>query len=243
MTFLHPEFLWGFLALAIPIIVHLFHFRRFKKIDFSNVDFLKNINKQQENKRKLKYYLILASRLLAITFLVLAFAIPIKIADKLLGTKDQKHISLFLDNSLSMASTGSDGILLEAAKNRARDIVKNFSPTDKYQIITNDLNEGSSRYYGQEKAIEKIDETNITAASKKLNQVLNWQKSNYNKEGLYRFILSDFQKSVSNFSQEIEQEKNTYLVPVPLMMMDNVSILRVVRLLRRSCRCIRLVIL
>jgi len=105
MTVLHPEFLWGFLALLIPIIVHLFHFRRFKKVDFSNVRFLKNIEKQQENKRKLKYYLILASRLLAITFLVLAFAIPLKKKDAKSGEKETKHISVFIDNSLSMAST------------------------------------------------------------------------------------------------------------------------------------------
>ena len=224
MTFLHPEFLWGFLALLIPIIVHLFHFRRFKKVDFSNVNFLKNIEKQQENKRKLKYYLILASRLLAITFLVLAFAIPIKREHLEKGSKEKKHISIFLDNSLSMASTGKEGILLEVAKNRAREIVNNYSATDMFQVISNDFNPGSSRYYGPEKAIEKIDEIDITASSKPLQQVLDWQKSNSPNDNLERFILSDFQRTIAQFSQESKEDQKTYLVPLPIALAENLSI-------------------
>jgi len=224
MTVLHPEFLWGFLALLIPIIVHLFHFRRFKKVDFSNVRFLKNIEKQQENKRKLKYYLILASRLLAITFLVLAFAIPLKKKDAKSGEKETKHISVFIDNSLSMASTSADGIHLEVAKNRARDIINNFSITDKFQVISNDFNVGSSRYYGPDKAIEKIDEIEVSAASKALQQVLNWQKSNSPNTNLERFILSDFQKTIADFLPDSKLDNNTYLVPLPLNLEENLSI-------------------
>ena len=224
MTFLHPEFLWGFLALLIPIIVHLFHFRRFKKVDFSNVNFLKNIEKQQENKRKLKYYLILASRLLAITFLVLAFAIPMKKENLEKVSKEKKHISIFLDNSLSMASTGKEGILLEVAKNRAREIVNNYSATDMFQVISNDFNPGSSRYYGQGKAIEKIDEIDITASSKPLQQVLDWQKSNAPNNNLERFILSDFQRTIAQFSLESKEDQKIYLVPLPIALAENISI-------------------
>ena len=40
MQFLSPLFLIGLAAVAVPIVVHLFNFRRYKKVYFSNVDFL-----------------------------------------------------------------------------------------------------------------------------------------------------------------------------------------------------------
>ena len=77
MTFLYPSFLWALTALSIPIIIHLFNFRRTTKVFFSNTRFLRQIKEVTTAKRKLKHYLILASRLLFLLFLVLAFAQPV----------------------------------------------------------------------------------------------------------------------------------------------------------------------
>jgi hypothetical protein len=76
MHFLYPAFLFALLSLAIPVLVHLFNFRRYQKVYFSNVQFLKEIQEQQSSRRNLKERLILAARLLALFFLVLAFARP-----------------------------------------------------------------------------------------------------------------------------------------------------------------------
>ena len=76
MKFAHPEILWALLALAIPILVHLFNFRKFRRVQFSNVAFLKEVQQETKSKSKLKHLLILASRLLAILFIVFAFAQP-----------------------------------------------------------------------------------------------------------------------------------------------------------------------
>ena len=43
MQFLYPGFLFALAAIAIPIIIHLFNFRKFKKVYFTNVAFLKEI--------------------------------------------------------------------------------------------------------------------------------------------------------------------------------------------------------
>jgi L-asparagine transporter-like permease len=76
MHFLYPAFLFALLTLAIPVLVHLFNFRRYKKVLFSNVQFLKEVQEQQASRRNLKERLILAARLLALLFLVFAFARP-----------------------------------------------------------------------------------------------------------------------------------------------------------------------
>ena len=41
MLFKHPELLWALLLLLIPIFIHLFQLRRFKKTPFTNVKILK----------------------------------------------------------------------------------------------------------------------------------------------------------------------------------------------------------
>ncbi|MBK6984352.1 MAG: BatA domain-containing protein [Bacteroidetes bacterium] len=76
MNFLFPTFLIGLAAIAIPIIIHLFNFRKYKKVYFTNVQFLKELKQESDSKSKLKEWLILAMRILAISCLVFAFAQP-----------------------------------------------------------------------------------------------------------------------------------------------------------------------
>jgi hypothetical protein len=41
MQFLFPTFLWSLLAVGVPIAIHLFNFRRTRRVYFSNVSLLK----------------------------------------------------------------------------------------------------------------------------------------------------------------------------------------------------------
>jgi hypothetical protein len=77
MQWVYPYFLWALLVLVIPIIIHFFNIRRYKKIYFSNVAFIKQITQESQVKNKIKEYLVLALRLLALCFLVMAFAQPV----------------------------------------------------------------------------------------------------------------------------------------------------------------------
>src|SRR5687767_13764757 len=115
MRFLYPSFLFALLAIAIPIIIHLFNFRKFKKIYFPNVRFLKEVKLETQSKSRLKHLLVLASRILAITFLVLAFAQPYIPASEKEIIKGEQTISIYIDNSFSMAALGKNGTLLDEA--------------------------------------------------------------------------------------------------------------------------------
>ena len=66
MQLLYPAFLLALAALAIPIIIHLFHFRRFKKVYFTNVRFLKEVKEETSNRSRLRNLLVLLMRLLAL---------------------------------------------------------------------------------------------------------------------------------------------------------------------------------
>ena len=90
--FLYPAFLWALMAISIPVIIHLFNFRRYKKVYFTNVKFLKELQHESKSKSRLKEILILIARCLAIASLVFAFSQPI-ILDKLATSLDKGAIA------------------------------------------------------------------------------------------------------------------------------------------------------
>lgn len=102
MIFQFPSFLWALGALLIPILIHLFNFRKTTRIYFSNTRFLKQVKQETTQKRKIKQYLILAARLLFVFFLVMAFAQPFLPAAEQVGS--QKNVAIYIDNSLSMSA-------------------------------------------------------------------------------------------------------------------------------------------
>src|SRR3954467_10394129 len=99
MVFLQPLFLWALAAVSVPVIIHLFNFRRFKKIYFTNVRFLQEIKQDTRSRSRLKHLLILIARLLALAFLVFAFAQPfIPLSKSSNVTTGTKHVSIYIDN-------------------------------------------------------------------------------------------------------------------------------------------------
>jgi hypothetical protein len=132
MHFKHPEILWFLFLLIIPILVHLFQLRRFKKEFFTNVRFLKELSIQTRKSSKLKKYLLLATRLLLLVALIFAFAQPF------FDAKDSKNVTnqmyIVLDNSFSMQAKGQKGELMKRA---VEDLLEHTPETRNFSLITN----------------------------------------------------------------------------------------------------------
>lgn len=114
MQFKNPEILYFLFLLLIPILIHLFQLRRFKKTAFTNVVFLENVVQNTRKSNTLKKWLILFTRLLAIAGVVFAFARPF-IPETDTALKKQETV-LFIDNSFSMQARGQKGSLLNEIK-------------------------------------------------------------------------------------------------------------------------------
>jgi|JI9StandDraft_1071089.scaffolds.fasta_scaffold05570_9 hypothetical protein len=217
MKFVHPEILWALTALAIPIIVHLFNFRKFKKVLFSNVEFLKEIKHETQSKSKLKHYLILLTRMLALAAIVFAFAQPYLPIPGATSKPGGSAVSVYLDNSFSMEGEGKDGRLFELAKNKAIEIVNSFQPSDKFQLLTGDFEGRHQRLVSRDEMTELIQETQISPVSRKLSEVIARQSDLLSNSGLDNrrsFILSDLQQSVSDFS-EVKNDTSIFVNLVP----------------------------
>jgi hypothetical protein len=228
MKFAYPEFLYALFAIAIPIIIHLFNFRKFKKIYFSNVAFLKEVQQETQAKSNLKHLLILISRILAIIFLVLAFAQPY-IATEENNTNSQNNVvGIYVDNSFSMETTGEAGSLLDEAKSKAVEIVSNYRPTDKFILINNNFTTGDQRLLSSEEAIDKIEAITISSNTRKLSTIYSRNREAINSTEIEKksfYILSDFQKSTSDFRNlKADTLINTYLIPIKATTVSNLYI-------------------
>ena len=228
MKFAYPEFLYALFAIAIPIIIHLFNFRKFKKIYFSNVEFLKYIQQETQAKSKLKHLLILLSRILAIAFLVFAFAQPfIPSSDSDIANQNN-IVGIYVDNSFSMETTGENGSLLNDAKTKALGIINSYRPTDKFILISNNFNAGDQRLLSKEEIIDKVEAIAISSKSRPLSTIYSRNRDAINSSDINNkafYILSDFQKSTADFKNiKADTLINSYLIPIKANEINNLYI-------------------
>lgn len=226
MQFLYPTFLFALAAIAIPIIIHLFYFRRFKKVYFTNVRFLKEVKEETSARQKLRNLLVLLMRCLAVIFLVFAFAQPF-IPQDVAVKKGEKSVSVFIDNSFSMSSLSEDVPLLELAKRRAREIVEAHSVEDRFQILTNDFEGRHQRMIDKEDALSLIDEIEISPSVKELSKVLVRQTQALNSNtsnNKVSYLISDFQKNITDLESYSDTSVQINLIPLQSVQEKNIAI-------------------
>ena len=218
MIFQYPSFLWALGALAIPIIIHLFNFRKTTRVYFSNTRFLKQVKQETTQKRKLKQYLVLVSRLLFLFFLVIAFAQPFLPASD--QVNNQKNVSIYLDNSLSMsAPVGEKTRALDAGIQMVQEVVNTFPSDVRYQLITNDFAPFSNSFKTKSEVLDFLSQVRTSAISRKAEEIT---KRLLEKNTL--FWISDFQRSTFGNSIKIDSSLQVKLVPVKYTKLSNVFV-------------------
>ena len=227
IRFLNPQFLFALSLISIPIIIHLFNLRRFKRVLFTNVKFLQELKEETTRLSKIKHLLVLASRILAITFLVLAFAQPIIPLANNSNSKAEKVVSVYIDNSFSMDAITKEGSLLEVAKKKAREITLAFSPSTRFQILTDDFEAVHQRLLSRDEMLIEIDRVKSSPLSKPFSEVILRQQEALtqepNKSKQY-FYISDLQKTSIDFTNLKADSSQISIVGLPLQATPNVYI-------------------
>lgn len=121
MQFKNPVFLYFLFLLLIPILIHLFQLRRFKKTAFTNVALLKVLSVQSRKSSQIKKWIVLALRMFCIAAFVLAFAQPFIPASTEASQKTE--YAVYLDNSYSMQMPSKRGNLLTQAKQELVELI------------------------------------------------------------------------------------------------------------------------
>ncbi|TAL61794.1 MAG: hypothetical protein EPN85_04010 [Bacteroidetes bacterium] len=228
MNFVFPQFLFALFAVSIPIIVHLFNFRRFKKVYFSDVRFLKEVKLQTQNRNRIKHLLILLARILAVSFLVAAFAQPFIPLNNKNASAGVQAVSIYVDNSFSMENISKNGILLDESKKIAREIALAHAQTDLFQLLTNDFEGRHQRLQSREEFLTMLDEIKVSPAVKTISEVINRQTDILSKaetKNKKSFLVSDFQQSVADLEKvKADSTIRTTLLPVAANQESNLYI-------------------
>jgi hypothetical protein len=135
LVFTQPAMLWGLLAASLPTIIHLINRHRARRKRFAAIDFLFRVQRQSARRILLKQLLLLIIRTLLIAALVLAGAGPVLLPS---GTELQigpTSRCLVIDASLSMTAKSESQSRFEAARAKARDLVRGMGPYDATCLI------------------------------------------------------------------------------------------------------------
>ena len=226
MTFLNPAILFGLIAASIPIVLHFLNLRKLKRVEFSTLAFLKELQKTKIKRIKLKQWLLLLLRIAIIIFLVMAFARP-TVKSLTVGNSSAAKTTavIIIDNTFSMSVVTGNGSYLNRAKQIAKNLLSNFQEGDEIVLLSiGSLSQETIQPTTNHRQLTKqIDELEISEVSRTLNesivkaaQVL-YQSNNYNKE---IYLLTDLQKGriynssneLSNLSSILNSNVRLYLI-------------------------------
>ncbi|AUC15387.1 hypothetical protein BTO06_09645 [Tenacibaculum sp. SZ-18] len=211
MQFKHPEFLYFLSLLIIPILVHLFQLRKFKKVPFTNVAFLEKLIIKSRKSSQIKKWLLLFCRMLLITGIVFAFAQPF------FSNKEKEvtqHSFIYLDNSLSTSANGNSGNILRTA---TQDLIDNLVENANYSLLTNThfyKNISSEAFKSQLKKV-KSSTKNLTT-----DEIL--LKISSLKNTTENILISDFQNTKKE--DFLNEKLPLTLVQVTPVLKSNLSI-------------------
>ncbi|NJL14945.1 MAG: hypothetical protein HC913_19405 [Microscillaceae bacterium] len=221
MSFVYPQFLWALLALSIPIIIHIFNFRRVRRVYFSNVRLLKEVKTETNSFRRLKHLLILLSRLAFLAFLVLAFAQPYLPSANQQKIKNLSGlVSMYVDNSFSMQNELGNDRYLDLATRYVQDLLPVFPESARFQLLTNAF-ENKEQYPVSAREVEdRLTELGFANEFRDFATVYKRQKSLLDRYAGAKanqvFWFSDFQKSTAGDLSKIQLDtlNQYYLVPI-----------------------------
>lgn len=218
MRFLYPNILWCLFALAIPIIIHLFNFRRHKVVYFSNTATLKTIEQENAKTKKLKYIIALIMRMLFVAALVFAFAYPYNPDQKPKTDDADNLVAVYIDNSMSMQSQSSEISLIEDARASARKIVSNISPLQRFVLLTNSRQPDNEYPMNQDEMLMSIDAMQTESSPMSINVLYENLQMIMRRNGFKSaslFLYSDFQDNMMNLDG-IVADSAIQIVAMPL---------------------------
>ncbi|MCA9194099.1 MAG: BatA domain-containing protein [Planctomycetales bacterium] len=109
MSFLNISLLFGALAIAAPIIIHLLSRTRFRTIDWGAMHLLESLEDTTQRRFQWESLLLLLVRCSIPVLLALTLARPVLTMWNLRGSAQDRTSFILLDDSFSLSSVASDG--------------------------------------------------------------------------------------------------------------------------------------
>jgi len=226
--FANPIFLWGLLAIGVPVLIHLIYRRKRLAVDYPTLMFFQRVDMKLASRRKIKEILLLILRCLAVCLVVLALARPGFRAHAQAGAS--ADCALIIDNSASMGLTAPTGTRLELARAQAAAILSGLGTEGRAAIMPtvpgDPASEVGSLSVDRERltqALQALYPTNgagsLTGALGRVKEVFAQASGGMNREV---YVLSDFHANLFRDQQALREAAaglpsgtTVFLCPVP----------------------------
>ena len=218
MEFLYPNMFYALFALIIPVVIHLFNFRRHKTVYFSNTAVLRTIERETSKTKKLKHLMVLIARMLFVAALVTAFALPYKKDNNAVNNNVDNLVAVYIDNSMSMQTLSSEKTLFEDSRTSALKLVENLNQAQKYILLSNDRDPRNEYPMNKDEMMMRLNEMKVEAAPTSFEDIYNSLAFIKKKNGFKSatlFAYSDFQKNIMGLN-DLKNDTAIQLVVFPL---------------------------
>ncbi len=210
MQLAYPGFLWGLLAVGIPIAIHLLQLRRPQRVFFTNTGFIREVELTTMRRRQLQELLVLLLRVLAIGFLVLLFCQPFFPATHSVAQQHTGDIQVLVDNSGSMQAPGvARPQLAQEAEAGAVALGKSYDAGTHYKLLGQRGIGKNLTAYEEALALQQAGTSQSGWGGTSVRAALQEQQEST------VYIFSDFQKSevLPDFWQRVSRKSQIVLVP------------------------------
>src|SRR5271168_2151161 len=139
MTFLSPFLIWGALLGAIPLIIHLLNRRRFRRVEWAPMHYLKLTIQRNRKRIQLEQLLLLLLRIALPVILFLFLARPVinpTGLEQWLGTGGRSSQVVLIDDSVSMGYTAGEASAFQRALQSAAGLLSAIRPEDHCTVVT-----------------------------------------------------------------------------------------------------------
>jgi len=232
VEFLNPFALLAMAAVAVPLFLHLFNLRQPTTVDFSSLAFVKELQKSAVQRVRIKEWLLLALRMLAIACLVLAFARPTLTGEFApVGDEVRTAHAIVIDNSPSMQVRDGSGAYLDQARSKARGVLETVGTDDDVLVWPTALGAGTTPSIGDSpaRARQAIDAVEERAGAAGLGAAVvraarQLQESDAPRKVVY--VISDLQESrlSDSLTARVPEPTQVTLLPVGSRTPANVGI-------------------
>lgn len=122
MNFLNQALLWGMAAISIPVLIHLLNRRRYRRVPWAAMRFLKISVDQNQRRMRLEDWILLLLRCAVVALLASLLARPV--LEGVSGVPGSKvAAAIIVDNSASMGSQEGGVTRLALAREAAHEIL------------------------------------------------------------------------------------------------------------------------
>ncbi|MFN9374523.1 MAG: BatA domain-containing protein [Planctomycetaceae bacterium] len=167
LSLIHAGFLAAGLAVAIPIVIHLLFRQRARIEPIGSLRFLRQIVKEHQRRRRVRQWLLLALRMLAIGLLVLLFARPYWNTAARRGR--EQEIVLLIDRSASLQSLEpGSATLFEQGVAKAREELRRIDDNAIVHLAFCDSTAVN------EVAVAELDRARVSNAATDYGLALDW---------------------------------------------------------------------